>query len=261
MTTAPPNLLAVRALVRKYTGLSANSTGITGDPNHRGGYHCGRDRVDSDDYSVVESPRDRAGLADWACAFDEGWWSLRVKGKTHDLRSHSMWMVAQCRANTPDSRDIREIIYSTDGKTVKRWDRLGKRTTGDKSHLEHTHRSYFRDATKSGKDLTALDRRYFTEIGLLEDDMSAKSDQILLSFAGGKPDIEPVKWRIRDEAWQSRIEAQLTALTGRDFTDEPAIVAGVLAGLDPAAIAAAIPADLARQVADELAARLQRPAS
>ncbi|MET0426293.1 MAG: hypothetical protein ABW046_20660 [Actinoplanes sp.] len=52
------------------------------------------------------------------------------------------------------------------------------------------------------------------------------------------------------------VAAQLKALTGKDFTDEQAIVTGVLAGLDPAAIAAAIPADLAGQVADELAARL-----
>jgi hypothetical protein len=52
------------------------------------------------------------------------------------------------------------------------------------------------------------------------------------------------------------VAVQLKALTGKDFTDEQAIVAGVLAGLDPAVIAAAIPADLAREVADELAARL-----
>lgn len=49
----------------------------------------------------------------------------------------------------------------------------------------------------------------------------------------------------------------LRDLTGRDFTDEPAIVGGVLAGLSPEAIAAAIPTDIARQVADELASRLQ----
>lgn len=50
--------------------------------------------------------------------------------------------------------------------------------------------------------------------------------------------------------------AQLKTLTGKDFTDEQAIIAGVLAGLDPALIAAAIPAELAQQVANELATRL-----
>lgn len=54
-----------------------------------------------------------------------------------------------------------------------------------------------------------------------------------------------------------RVLALLQVLAGRDFTDEAAIVAGVLAGLDAQAIAAAIPRELAQQVADELAARLQ----
>lgn len=53
------------------------------------------------------------------------------------------------------------------------------------------------------------------------------------------------------------LKAALTTLAGRDFTDEQAIVVGVLAGLDPAAIAAAIPQEVAQQVAAELAARLQ----
>lgn len=53
------------------------------------------------------------------------------------------------------------------------------------------------------------------------------------------------------------LTATVTALAGKDFTDEAAIVAGVLAGLSPEAIAAAIPSDLAEQVAAELARRLQ----
>lgn len=54
-----------------------------------------------------------------------------------------------------------------------------------------------------------------------------------------------------------QIMVLLKELTGRDFTDEPAIATAVLAGLNPAIIAAAIPRELARQVADELAARLR----
>jgi len=53
------------------------------------------------------------------------------------------------------------------------------------------------------------------------------------------------------------IRKAVSLLAAKDTTDEAAIVAGVLAGLDPAAIAAAIPPELARQVADELATRLQ----
>lgn len=53
----------------------------------------------------------------------------------------------------------------------------------------------------------------------------------------------------------ARIEARQVAAEGRDYTDEPAIIAGVLAGLSPEAIAAAIPSDLAERVIDALHAR------
>ncbi len=53
----------------------------------------------------------------------------------------------------------------------------------------------------------------------------------------------------------------LLAAAGEDQVDEPAIIAGVLAGLDPAAIAAAVtvalPADLAKKTADEIYARMK----
>jgi hypothetical protein len=55
------------------------------------------------------------------------------------------------------------------------------------------------------------------------------------------------------------IQLALNAIAGKvdaDPVDEQQIVSGVLAGLSPEAIAAAVPADLARQVADELAKRL-----
>lgn len=53
--------------------------------------------------------------------------------------------------------------------------------------------------------------------------------------------------------------AALSTLAGKDFADENAIVAGVLAGLSPEKIAAAIPAELAEAVADELGSRISRP--
>ncbi|MEV4270544.1 MULTISPECIES: hypothetical protein [Micromonospora] len=177
-TTAPKNLLDARRLLLNHldihpgkvvaADLDPAEVGIVGDPAHRGGYHCGSDRVVPRDYSVIESARDRAGLAKWACALDVGEFSVRSGGTTHNLRTFSAWLVAQCKAGTADTRDIREVIYSTDGKTVRRWDRLGKRTTGDSSHRWHTHISYFRDAIKAGRDQTALMRRYLTHIGLIK---------------------------------------------------------------------------------------------
>ena len=167
MTTAPPSLLAVRALLRQHLGLPSVALGIVGDPAHRGGYHCGRDRVLQADYSVIESPRDTRGLSDYASALDIGRFRVTVRGQVHDLRTFSTWLVDQCRAGTRDTADIREVIYSPDGRVVRRWDRLGRRTRGDLSHLDHTHVSYHRDATAAGRDLDGVFRRYLTTIGLL----------------------------------------------------------------------------------------------
>ena len=52
------------------------------------------------------------------------------------------------------------------------------------------------------------------------------------------------------------LQTALTTLANKDFTDEQAIVTGVLTGLTPEKIAAAIPPTIAKQVADELAKRL-----
>ncbi|ATO17358.1 hypothetical protein CO540_28905 [Micromonospora sp. WMMA2032] len=300
MTSAPANLLAVRNLLLTYLNVDKNAVrdqdlepaevGIVGDANHRGGYHCGSDRVVVNDYSVVESIRDRSGLTLYASALDVGTFSVRSGGATHTLRTFSTWMAAQCAANAADTRDIREIIYSPDGRTVRRWDRLGKRTSGDSSHLFHTHFSFFRDSTKAGRDQTPLFRRYLTAIGLIapvkpEDDME-QTDKLVGNT--GYPnrtvgdvlaDVENLRnWLISPvnttglvtppmansplqqmlamaRAWPALV-AQVNELSGKDFTDEQQIVSGVLAGLPPEKIAEAIPPQIARDVADELSRRL-----
>ncbi|MCX5066242.1 hypothetical protein OOJ91_10160 [Micromonospora lupini] len=291
MTRAPTNLLAVRSLLLTHLNVDPNTdrpadlepaeVGIVGDPAHRGGYHCGSDRVVTDDYSVVESSRDRNGLTLDAAALDVGGFEVRSGGRTHTLPSFSIWCVGQCAANAADTRDIREIIYSPDGTAVKRWDRLGKRTSGDSSHRWHTHFSFFRDATKAGRDQRPLFRRYLSSIGLLEDDdMTPEEHNWLatvhknLTVLDGRNPIGQIYTRMaegRDDTGApvtghpnlkslgvqiTAIQAALNALAGRDFTDEPAIIAAVLAGLTPEKIAAAIPPTIAKQVADELARRL-----
>ncbi|MDO3704773.1 hypothetical protein Q3W71_24215 [Micromonospora sp. C28SCA-DRY-2] len=292
MTRAPTNLLTVRNLLLAHLNVDPNrvrsqdlepaEVGIVGDSAHRGGYHCGSDRVVAGDYSVVESPRDRNGLTLDAAALDVGQFQVSSGGRTHDLRSFSVWCVGQCAANAPDTRDIREIIYSPDGRVVRRWDRLGRRSTGDDSHLWHTHFSFFRDAIKAGRDQTPLFRRYLTTIGLIEgDDMTPQEHAWLetihrnLTVLDGRNPVGQIYTRMamgEDHlntsyvvphpslkslgAQLSAVQTALSQLAGRDVTDEPAIIAGVLAGLTPEKIAAAIPPTMARQVADELARRL-----
>lgn len=178
LSYAPDKIMEARKLVMdtlRAAGKTVNpaSYGVVGDDSHANagtGYHLGKDALKSSAYSIVESSRDRNGLTNAVAAFDWGDFSIAVKGKRHDLQSMSLWMVAQCKAGAADTLDVREIIYSPDGKVVKRWDRLGIRTSGDDSHLSHTHFSWFRDSEK--RDKTALFRRYFTEIGLLEDPMA-----------------------------------------------------------------------------------------
>ncbi|GIJ23981.1 hypothetical protein [Micromonospora lutea] len=296
MTRAPANLLAVRSLLLEHLNrdprrnrdedLEPNEVGIVGDANHRGGYHVGSDRVVANDYSVVESPRDRNGLTLDAAALDVGMFQVNSGGRTHNLFTFSTWCVAQCVANTRDTRDIREIIYSPDGKVVRRWDRLGRRSSGDRSHLWHTHFSFFRDSIKANRDQRPLFRRYLTTIGLLkseerENDMTPEEHnwlktvhrnltvldgrnpvgQTYTRMAMGEDHIDPTLQvahpSLRSIGTQlTALQAAVESLMNRDFTDEQAIVAGVLAGLTPEEIAAAIPPTVAEQVVNELSRRL-----
>ncbi|MFF3867342.1 hypothetical protein [Micromonospora sp. NPDC001898] len=288
MTRAPETLLAARRLLLDYLDLHPGRTvpadldpaevGIVGDPAHRGGYHCGEDRVDGDDYSVRESTRDRAGLSDYASALDVGSFTVRAGGRTHDLRSFSAWLAGQCDDGAPDTFDIREVIYSPDGRAVRRWDRLGRRATGDSSHLWHTHISFFRDAIKAGRDQTPLFRRYLTTIGLIrptppEVPEMQLTDKIRRDTGNPARTVDDVladlanlrNWLISPPS--TRVPGSLpaagsplavmVAAAGRTAdVDEQAVAAELLRVLTPQAIAAAIPHALAAQVADELGARL-----
>ncbi|MEV4466684.1 hypothetical protein AB0J51_24045 [Micromonospora echinofusca] len=300
MTRAPQNLLAVRRLLLDHLDIDPDRSrdedlepaevGIVGDPAHRGGYHCGSDRVVTRDYSVVESSRDSSGLTLDASALDVGIFRVSVGGRTHDLRSFSTWCAGQCDADSADSRDIREIIYSPDGKVVRRWDRLRRRTSGDNSHLWHTHFSFFRDSTKANRDQTPLFRRYLTTIGLIappeEEPTMEQTDQLVyktdvatrtvgqvladlenlrnwLISPVGTPglvsppmDQSPLTLLLAMARGYPALVTQVKALADGDFSDEQAIIAGVLAGLSPEQIAEAIPPTIAQQVTDELARRL-----
>lgn len=148
MTYAPDDLLAVRTYLLGATGLPADAVGIAGDRAHAadGGYHEGNDDLAaagrlSTDYSKRESARDRPG-SNAASALDIGDFTRGALS----LRSLTLRFVAACQAGDPRTADVREVIYTPDGSTVRRFDRLGVRSTGDSSHLFHTHISFFRDS-------------------------------------------------------------------------------------------------------------------
>lgn len=185
MTYQPADLGAVLAYLNS-KGAPWDSLGCVAGPADRagGGYHCGHDwlhdlgRAPEDpgsDYSYAESQRDRNGLTDAASAIDfagASWW--------HDL---TLYLVAACRKGAPGTEDIREIIYTPDLVTVARFDRLGIRSTGDSSHLWHTHISFFRDSEgrRDGPFLGLL-KRYFGDMAPVT---VPKGDEEMIIATGG----------------------------------------------------------------------------
>lgn len=163
MTFAPPTL---RTLGTYWTAHGGVNLGVVGDVAHQAkgtSYHLGKSQLDAGAYSAV-TRRDRAGLSDAASAIDLG----RIDGSLGRLQSFSSWLVTQARANKPGTGDMREIIYSPDGRQVMRWDRergytsLPRSGEADDSHLTHTHISWYRDA--EARDHTTAFRPYFVSI-------------------------------------------------------------------------------------------------
>lgn len=157
MSTAPAS---IRALASLWVSKGGTNLGIVGDAAHGAkgtSYHLGRDRLAPGAYSASSS-RDRAGLTNAASALDLG----KLDGSLTGLRAFSKWLVSRCQRGV--CPDIREVIYSPNGKTVDRWDGLDNRVRtgpgqGDNSHLTHTHISFFRDSERRSK--TALFAPYF----------------------------------------------------------------------------------------------------
>ncbi|MFI5839464.1 hypothetical protein ACIA8K_07090 [Catenuloplanes sp. NPDC051500] len=201
MSAAPQELLEARALLLKHldmhpgtppADLDPAEVGIVGGPAHVGTdtYHCGVDTLARGSwYSAGESPRDRKPDV-YAAALDVGDFS---RGKAN-LRHFSAWLVAQCAAGASFTRDIREVIYSLDGRTVRRWDRLGLRSNGGLDHTWHTHISFFRDAR--GRGAVAMVRAYLIHVSILpgtdtttsttpqeDDDMSQQTIPVPAGFA------------------------------------------------------------------------------
>jgi hypothetical protein len=165
MTNSPANMLAVRAEFRARTGLPAVALGIQHYSPQGGGYHEGNDllaaagRLNSD-YSKRETEADRPGSDD-ASGIDIGWFDVTLpNGRRVTLRDLSRWTLANW--NAADAQWIREMIYSLDGKIVKRADRLGKRSSGDGTHTSHNHYSKFRDDESDAP--VRFFRRFWTEM-------------------------------------------------------------------------------------------------
>jgi hypothetical protein len=252
MTFAPTDLLTVRQYLLSHTGLPGDAVGIVGDPAHAstGGYHEGNDdlaRVGrlSSDYSKRESVRDRPGTNN-AAALDIG--DFIHAGRT--LRQLTLWLVARCVAGDPRTRDVREVIYTPDGQTVHRWDRLGIRSTGDDSHLIHTHLSFFRDSEGrraapdnilgllaeffEGVPVAFLDDRNAAALAYRMDAIAAGSDTARGGPVVGEPMwlVTQIKALVAGQATSAARETALTAAVqalaaGGGSVDAAAVIAHV----------------------------------
>lgn len=167
MTFAPASITAA---MKVWTSNGGVNLGIVGNTAHTKGYHLGKDRiydgsgpgVGDSDYSV-KLARDKAGLSNAASAMDLG----RLNGSLKGLQKYSNWLVAQCKAGAPGTKDVREVIFSPDGTAVKRWDNHAKvlynggtgTGQGDDSHRTHTHISFYRDS--ENRDKTILFTAFF----------------------------------------------------------------------------------------------------
>jgi hypothetical protein len=180
---APATILEVRHYLKPITGLSDIELGIVNNETDAS-YHHGWSQRDTDgsDYSWDESSRDWSHKTNAARALDVGMFSR--------LREMSMWIVGQCQAGAADCADVREIIYSPDGVTVLRWDRLGIRTSGSKSHTTHTHFSWFADAENRSK--VGPFTRFFEGDAMtpLESAQVNNSEHYLQAVVGMKPQAE-----------------------------------------------------------------------
>lgn len=166
MTYQPTTWKAAQQYLHDVTGLPWDALGLQHFAPDGGGYHEGNDLLAqagrlTSDYSKRESDRDRPGT-DGSSAIDVGDFDVTINGRRVRLvEDFNPWLIAQCRAGTSDTLWIREVIYTLDRKAVRRWDRLGIRSSGDSSHLYHTHISGFRDEENTPK--VPLFQRFFAE--------------------------------------------------------------------------------------------------
>ncbi|MDG4762376.1 hypothetical protein [Micromonospora sp. WMMD710] len=138
--------------------------------------------------------------------------------------------------------------------------------TGADQHTGHVHASGWAADDENAGPWPAVAART-SSTSSTEDDMTAKASSIIEAWGVGDPSVEPVKWRIRDEAWQKRTDATLAAvLAAAKGLDTKAIldridqVAAVESERDAALVELVRRAGTgeltAEQVVDELAARL-----
>ena len=239
MTPAPANLLAVRRLLLDTVeSLDPAAVGSSATRPTGAATTAAPTGWSANDYSVVESPRDRAGLTLYASALDVGSSASDPAASPTTCGRSPRGVSPSARANTADTRDIREIIYCPGRQDGAALGPARQAQHRRHSHLWHTHFSFFRDATKAGRDQTPLFRRYLTTIGLLEG-----------------TDMTP-----EEHAWLETVHKNLTVLDGRNPVGQ--IYTRMAMGEDhtnPDLVGPASEPEVARRTVDLAADRADHP--
>ncbi|MGW5556841.1 hypothetical protein ACWER9_06415 [Micromonospora sp. NPDC003944] len=131
--------------------------------------------------------------------------------------------------------EVIELFGTTNGRTVTGYNnRTNQAASSDDSHLDHWHLTIDRRHCRNRK---LMERILAIALGLPvegDDDMSERASRVIEAWASGvtatsaKENVEPVKWRIRDEAWQAKTDATLAAvLAAAKGLDTKAVLARI----------------------------------
>jgi hypothetical protein len=232
MSYADPALIQARNYLMS-RGIPGNALGIVGDQSHQssGGYHVGNDVLAqigklNSDYSKRQTDKDRPG-SNAAMALDIG----GLSGQ--QLYELTAWLIAQCKAGTADTRNIREVIgRKTPQGGIVHYDALGLQFGLPAGHDTHTHISYYRDS--EGGDKTSVFRRYYEGTPQsLEDDMPLSNEDVMKIWTWDLVDGPAV-----GQAYQllNKVVADVAAI-------KEAQTAPIAVSVDAAAVAAALAAD------------------
>ncbi|MFY1589004.1 hypothetical protein ACN267_31440 [Micromonospora sp. WMMD734] len=248
---------------------SAKLSGIVGDTRHakRGGYHISiEDQVRDDDYSVIR-PDDKAPPGKWPrdCASAVDMNLSLPDMKVCHARLVAVW---RARATDPRARYINAHNGWNGSGSPGRYDWVTSAvSTASDDHEWHVHleirRRYVNDPQAAKAVLSILRGESPAQYLGREDDMGFFDEKQIDGRTGAQL-VKDVWWLLvkgNPTTALYRSLEQLGADLGEVDVDEAAIVTGVLAGLTPEAIAAAIPPALTKQVADELGRRLMADAA
>lgn len=231
-------------------GRGRESDGTVGDTAHAGGGVS--DHLPDEDFPRLRDKDADSRNEVHAIDVDA---DLRTPGLT--MEQAVQHLLERCRSGA-ETR-LRYVIYNrriweaSNGWRQRAYD-------GPNPHDKHAH---FSASYNSTREASTASWQLEDLVALTPADIDAIAERVWrIDILGAPPGSDPANPTWTGEAYVRNAynEAKLARVTAQalrgDDVDEAAIVTGVLAGLDPAAIAAAIPLDIARRVADELAVRL-----